>query len=151
VARSAIALAAALALVAHLAWPSAVHTQTPTLVAVLHQQNTAQQIGRTELRNMALGTTTFWSDNSPITLYVRPPSTPAGRELFRVVLQMTPTRYRQHWMSRQLSGQGVAPAVVESTADLVRRVARNTGAIGVATSEELQGATLTGVRSVPIR
>lgn len=124
--------------------------QQASLVAIVHPSNRASSVSADQIKNIYLGRVTFWPGQVPVRAYSRPPESPAGRAFLRSVLGMTPTRFRRHWQSRQLSGQGVAPPVVGSIASLIERVSQDRGGIGYALSSEATTPG-SGVRVVPVR
>ncbi len=127
--------------------PSRGATQA-TLVAIVHPSNPVSSMSLADVRNIYLGRVTFWRNNVPVQAYARPASSPAGREFLRI-LGMTPSRFRHHWQTRQLSGQGVAPAIINGFDELANRIAGSRGGIGVAMQGE--GSASARVKLVPIR
>jgi len=121
----------------------------PRLVLVVHAENKTGRLDKTTLRNIYLGLTTYWSNDTRIKPYNRIHDGAAGRLFFRDVLGMTPGRYRYTWQRQQLSGQGVEPEVVGTAASLVAKVAANPGAIGYLLESEADGVD-SRVRLIPL-
>lgn len=141
-------LLALAALAVSLALPPSVGAAQDTLVAIVHPSNSVRAMSESEVRNIYLGRVTFWGNSLPVHAYMRPATSAAARAFLRV-LGMTPSRYRHHWQSRQLSGQGVAPSVVADLAELLTRIAGNRGAVGFALATEASASST--VKFVPIR
>jgi ABC-type phosphate transport system substrate-binding protein len=121
-----------------------------TLVAVVHPSNKVQELGKSDLRNMYLGRRKTWSDGKPVSAYMRPPGSDAGLAFMRTILSMTPARFRHHWQSLELSGQGVTPRTLASATAVVSVVAANEGAIAFLTEAEVRRLTSTRVRFIRI-
>lgn len=143
-------LALAIALVAAAGWGGSAGAQGE-LVAVVNAQNSVGRLSGSKVRSFYLGRAKFWDDNVLVRPYTRPPSTDAGRGLFRL-LKMTPARYRHHWQSLQLSGRGTAPQNVRSAASAIGAVASDRGGITVLSASEASAARgNSAVRVLPIR
>jgi ABC-type phosphate transport system substrate-binding protein len=149
-------LVSTLALVAATAASTAFPTQTSraqtaALVVAINDQADVQSLTKAELRGVYLGNVSFWEGNVRVRLFTRPTSSRAGRAFLQRIMQMTPSRFRQHWMQRQLSGQGVAPTSIGSARDLVERVSQTAGGIGFLLPEEATGLERPHVRLITIR
>jgi ABC-type phosphate transport system substrate-binding protein len=144
-------LALALFVLAMTSAPATVAQPTqPRLLAVVHAQNKIDSIDRGTMRNIYLGQTTFWANNTRIRPYNRVHDGATGKAFFRDVLGMTPGRYRHTWQKQQLSGRGVEPPINATPADVVASVGASTGAIGYLLESEAAAADAR-VRLIPIR
>lgn len=141
----ALPLAAGLAAAAH-SRPA----HADALVVVLNARNPTKKMSPAELKAIYLGTTAFWNGTVPMKVLGRLTTTVGGKLLLDQVMAMSPQAFAQHWTSRQLAGQGVAPESVDGAADVVKRVASAPGAIGVVAQSELAGLDTAGVKIVQL-
>ena len=129
--------------------PAAAQVKQPRLVLVVHAENTVSRLDKSTLRNIYLGLTTFWQNDTRVRPYNRVHDGAAGKPFFRDVLGMIPARYRHTWQKQQLSGKGVEPEVVATAAGLVAKVAASPGAIGYILDSETAAAD-PRVRLIPL-
>lgn len=115
------------------------------LTIVVNDKVELKAINKEDLRNLYLGKTTFWPANVKVVVFDRPVDRPAGTAFYRDVLKMVPSRFRHHWQSKQLSGQGVAPEVVAGADDVLARVAATVGAIAYVHADEVPKVVPKGV------
>lgn len=113
-----------------------VYAGNDPLVVVVNAKNPTKKMSKTELRNIYLGNTAFWNGSVPIKVLARPGSVPAGQALYNDVVEMQAQRFTQHWTSRQLAGQGVAPENVSGSSDVVAKISGAPGAISVMLKSE---------------
>ena len=71
-----------------------------------------------------------WPDGTRVRVFVLPDSHPVHREFAKQSLDLYPRQLRRVWDRHLFSGSGAVPAVVESVAEMMRRVAETPGAIG---------------------
>jgi ABC-type phosphate transport system substrate-binding protein len=118
------------------------------ILMVVQAGNKVGKLGKDWVRNVYLGSVTFWDGSTRIRPFNRPPEGGPGKQFFRDVLRMTPSRYRHHWQKQQLSGQGVAPEVVKSASAVIAKVAETSGGVGyILESEKVDDNR---VRYVPV-
>lgn len=121
------------------------------LWVVVNVEVEATKISKSDLRNLYLGRVSFLEGDIRAKVYMRSSSSKAGRAFLKDVLAMAPSRYRHHWMSRQLSGQGVAPDEAVSLEALIERVAATRGGLSYVLDSERTKVTHPRLRVIPIR
>jgi hypothetical protein len=115
------------------------------LTIVVNEHVAPKAINKEDLRNLYLGKTSFWPGNVKVVAYDRPVERGAGQAFYRDVLKMVPARFRHHWQSRQLSGQGAAPEALAAADDVIAHVAATAGAIAYLHSDEVPKVVPKGV------
>ena len=120
------------------------------VLIVVNASNDVKSVDAAKLKNYYLGTLGFWENGQRVTVFQRPDDQPATKKFFAEVLRMAPSRYRHHWQTQQLSGQGVEPEVVTSAANVVSMVAAKAGAIGYILESEKAAAEGAKVRVISI-
>ena len=106
------------------------------IVAVLHPTNPSLELSDADMKNIFLGRKKTWSDGTPLRPFMRPHQRPAGHELLRAILKMTPARFRQHWAALELSGQGTTPKALATPSEVAARVGAAKGGISFVTEAE---------------
>lgn len=120
------------------------------VVVVLNQRNPTKSMTAAQAKAIYLGNTAFWNGTVPIRVISRTASSPAA-VFFDKVVEMSPQRFSSYWTSRQLAGQGVKPAEVESASTLVEQIKKNPGAVGFALRSELVGVDLVGLTIISLK
>ncbi|MBK6684669.1 MAG: hypothetical protein IPG45_09345 [Deltaproteobacteria bacterium] len=120
------------------------------VVVVLNQRNPTKAMTPAQAKAIYLGNTAFWNGTVPIRVISRTASSPAA-VFFDKVVEMSAQRFSSYWTSRQLAGQGVKPAEVESVTTLVEQIKKNPGAVGFALKSELSGLDLTGLNIISLK
>jgi ABC-type phosphate transport system substrate-binding protein len=111
--------------------------QERSVAIIVNASNKVAKLTDSELRNLFTGGVTFWPGDVRVKIIMRPATTTAGKGFLAEVLQMTPTRFRQHWTKLQLSGLGVSPTEAGELDDVVTLVAGNPGAISYVHASEV--------------
>ena len=123
---------------------------TQQLLVVMNTTVTKKEISVEDLKNIYLGKTSFWPDNTSIKAFDRPVDRPAGQSFYRDVLKMVPARFRHHWQGQQLAGRGIAPETLATVDDVVARVASTAGAVSYVHASEVPKTGLKNVITVSI-
>ncbi len=108
-------------------------------------------ISKDELKSIFMGKRTFWSGQKRITPIGRPSSVSAGRAFYKIIVGMTPGRYRHHWNGLELSGRGVRPRSASKADDVGAMVKSDGGAIAIVSVSELSKLEKYRVKVVSIR
>jgi ABC-type phosphate transport system substrate-binding protein len=109
------------------------------IVAVIHPSNPTTELADAEVKNIYLGRRKTWSDGTPIRPFMRPHNHPSGFEMLKAILKMTPARFKHHWQSLELSGQGTTPKTLHGASDVAEKVSGLKGGIGYVTETEAKG------------
>lgn len=120
------------------------------VLIVVNASNDVKNIDAAKLKNYYLGTLGFWDNGQRVTVFQRADDQAASKKFFSEVLRMAPSRYRHHWQTQQLSGQGVEPEVVTSAASVVSKVAAKAGAVGYILESEKAAVEGAKVRLISI-
>lgn len=141
------ALAATVALTLLLA--ASAQSSGTRMYALMNAKNPTKALPAAQVKSIFMGSTSFWNGVVPVRLYARPESTVGG--FFDGVLGTTQQRFQQHWTTRQLSGLGTTPEMVDDVASLLTRVRAAPGALSVVSESEAAAARgQPGVKLVPI-
>jgi ABC-type phosphate transport system substrate-binding protein len=98
-----------------------------------------ESVSLTELRNIFLGTQTFWKDGTPVVAFVRAPSARERSVLLSRVLHMTENQYQQYWRKQRQSGKRVSePVAVVSNGMQMEAVLRHNGAVALVSISDVQ-------------
>ena len=77
---------------------------------IVNPANAVTALTLDEVQAIFLGTQTYWPGQKEITPITRPEAHNAGKQFFRRIMKMTPSRFTQHWTGLELSGRGVTPS-----------------------------------------
>ncbi|WP_139141993.1 hypothetical protein [Alteromonas lipolytica] len=100
-------------------------------VAVLVNQSVnVDELSSVQLRMIFAGRTQFWQDGSRIQVFVLPTDGPVHQQFCRTLLNTYPYQLKRIWQRVVYSGQGDAPTVVDSVAQMSAMIAATPGAIG---------------------
>lgn len=120
------------------------------IVAVLNARNPTRALTRAQVRAMLLGQSAFWHGVVPVRPFAPAPGSAAARVAYGDLLAMSASQFQQHWLARQLAGQGVAPPTVAGPQDVAQQVARAPGGIAVMLASDAWSLNAPGVRVVPV-
>ena len=120
------------------------------ILVVVHASNDVKSVDAAKVKNYYLGTLGFWENGQRVTVFQRSDTEAAGKRFFADVMRMAPSRYRHHWQTQQLSGQGVEPELVSGAAGVVAKVAGKAGGIGYILESERAAAEGAKVRVLSI-
>lgn len=120
------------------------------VVIVLNARNPTTAINKAQVKSIYLGQTAFWHGVVPMRVVMRPASASVTQVFLDDVLNVSASRYKQTWSTKQLSGQGVAPPEVGTSQDVAARVRSNPGAIGFLLASEAWELETQGLRIVEI-
>jgi len=118
-------------------------------VLVVNARNPTASVSVDELKKIYLGQTAFWHGVVPMHVVMWPTDSKAGSGFLEHVLATSAQKYDRTWASKQLSGQGIAPAVASSVDLVVTAVSSRPGAIGYMLASEAWTLPDT-VKSIPI-
>jgi ABC-type phosphate transport system substrate-binding protein len=104
-------------------------TTLPAQIAVIAHPNVpVDSMNKSKITDLFTGDVRIWNDGSPVVpLDLQAPKD--VRKEFYKALGKSSSRMRSIWMKRKLSGDGDAPASVETEDEVVRRVESTPGAI----------------------
>lgn len=120
-----------------------------TVAVIVNSSNQHRSLSVEEIRRLYTNAQLAWADGTPVTLYDLAIHDPA-RELFsETVLKKDPMNVAEEWAHLKITNQAKNPPVaIKSEALILRRVAREKGAIGYVTLEAARQKE--GVRIVNI-
>lgn len=121
------------------------------VIVVLNQRNPTQNIDKAQLKSIYLGNTAFWHGVVPMKVYTQPADSDATKTFLDDILGITFQRYQQSWASRELSGQGVAPAVVDDAQSVIDSVRGAPGGIGFLTPSSAWTVAPEGVKFLEVQ
>ena len=141
---------AACALAVLVSSPLDLRGQAPEQVVILlNARNPTKSLPKAQVRNMFMGTTSFWHGVVPVKVFIRSAASPAAKLFFEPILGKSAQAYAKHWDRLQLAGRGVAPKKVGSAAEMAGLIAKVPGGIGFALSSEAWQTP--GVKAVPVK
>lgn len=117
--------------------PARLCARDASIAVIVNPGNSVESISLAQLRNIFLGTQTFWKDGTQVVPIVRAPSARERDVLLRRVLHMTDAQFQQYWRNRrQARNPGHEPIAVVSNGMQMQTVSLETGGIAlVATSD----------------
>lgn len=119
-------------------WPARLLARDTSIAVVVNPRNSIESISLAELRNIFLGTQTFWKDGTQIVPIVRAPSARERDVLLRRIVHMSEARYQQYWRKKRQSHKGgQEPIAVVSNGMEEQMVLRQPGAIALAPVSDL--------------
>lgn len=124
--------------------PSAIAQDGEKVLVVVNAANDAKSVDPSAVKNFYLGTSTYWPNGQRVAVFQRGEDSAASKAFFSKVLKMAPSRFRHHWQTLELSGQGVAPENAGSAASIVSKVAGKSGGIGFILESEREAAAGNG-------
>lgn len=120
-----------------------------TVVMIAHPGITQGSIHKDRLRAIFAMRETRWPDNSPIRVFVLPDQHPVHRQFCKNPLSIYPFILRRHWDRLTFTGTGPMPALVNSQADMLKKVSQTPGSLGyvhksmTATTDAVKVLTIT--------
>lgn len=126
-----------------------VEADAEALYAVVGDGISTKEITKGKLKSICMGKTTYWKSGKKVSLLMRPPNSPAGQQIFKVILKMVPSRYQHYWNEQKLSGRGLAPRSVSAAGKVAKMVGSRAGAISFISESERK--MLTGSKATVIR
>lgn len=123
--------------------PFAVAQDAEKVLVVVNSSNDVKTLDATTVKNFYMGTVTYWENGQRerVAVFQRTEDSAASKAFFSKVMRMAPSRFRHHWQTQELSGQGVAPENAGSAAGTVAKVAAKAGGIGFILASEREAAT----------
>jgi ABC-type phosphate transport system substrate-binding protein len=120
------------AILAVMSSPFPLAARDTSIAVIVNPRNAVESVSLAELRNIYLGTQTFWKDGTQVVAMVRAPSARERDVLLRRVLNMSETQYQQYWRKkRQAHHGGREPLAVVSNGMQVETVLRDPGAVAL--------------------
>ena len=92
-----------------------------------------------EMKSILKGEKQRWQDGSKIVLAMIKTNTETGETIAKKVYNMNGDELNKYWLSLVFAGKAKAPQFFRSEQELIDYVASTKGAIGVITSEKVQG------------
>jgi ABC-type phosphate transport system substrate-binding protein len=106
-------------------------------------------VSQPELRLLFAGRKQYWPDNSKVTVYVLPGNHVVHQAFCRDLLQMYPYQLERIWQQITYSGQGDAPIMVNSIAELFDAVKSTPGAIGYGYKNQMTNSDIAILNTEP--
>ncbi|WP_295483441.1 hypothetical protein [Accumulibacter sp.] len=115
------------------------HSQTveSAMVAIAHPATAEEAIPRASLRAIFGMLLQKWPADTPVKVFVLRDDAPEHATFSKSILQVFPHQLRMAWDRQVFSGQGQYPEQVNSTQEMLSRVASTPGAIGYARASEV--------------
>lgn len=104
-------------------------------VLIVHPDNTDTELSRTKVRSIFAMRSQQWSNGSPVKVFVLADNNPLHTAFCKHILGMFAHQLRRIWDRQTYSGTGVAPTIVHSEQEMIKRVAQTKGAIGYVSSD----------------
>jgi ABC-type phosphate transport system substrate-binding protein len=112
--------------------PARLSARDTSIAVIVNPGNPIESLSLVQLRNIFLGTQTFWKDGTHVSPIVRAPSARERDVLLRRVLHMTDTQYQQYWRKKRQAHKGARePMAVVSNGMQAEMVLRDSGAIAL--------------------
>lgn len=139
-----------LALFVAVAWlvpAGALGADPPPLVVIVHPSNPSSVLERKFVADAFLKKATRWSDEKVIKPVDGHRNSAVRQRFSEDVLRRSVEAVKAYWQQIVFSGRGVPPPELDTDADIVSYVLRNSGAIGyVSGGADLRGAKIVQVR-----
>lgn len=120
-----------------------------TVAVIVNSSNQYRSMSVAEIQRLYTNAVLEWPDGTPVTLYDLAISDPARSVFSEAVLNKTPMKVAEEWAHLKITNQAKNPPIaIKSEALILRRVAREKGAIGYVTLETARQKE--GVRIVNI-
>ena len=123
-------LCTAVAAIALFSLPQAGSAGDPSIVVIANKAVTSTALSRDDLRNIFQTRKATWPNGMPVRPFNLPDSNALRQGFDLAVLGLDPARVARFWIDRQVRGGERPPAVVPSSALMVRLVAKTVGSIG---------------------
>lgn len=140
--------------------PARLWARDTSIAVIVNPGNSIESISLAELRNIFLGTQTFWKDGTQVVTIVRAPSARERDVLLRRVLHMTDAQFQQYWRKRCLAHKpGREPVAVISNGMQLQTVSLEAGGIALIATSDIHsgvkvlkvGGHLPGSAAYPLR
>lgn len=99
----------------------------------------ADALNKDEIKQIFLGKKTQWEDNSGIT-FVLPDDDKLLSAFLKAYIGKTPDQFKNYWKKQVFTGKGKMPKALGTSAELMKFLADNQGAISFMRSEEVDKA-----------
>lgn len=120
-----------------------------TVAVIVNSSNQVRSMSVAEIHRLYTNAVFEWPDGTPVTLYDLAINDPARSVFSEAVLNKTPMKTAEEWAHFKITNQAKNPPIaIKSEALILRRVAREKGAIGYVTLETARQKE--GVRIVNI-
>lgn len=120
-----------------------------TVAVIVNSSNQYKSMSIDEIRKLYTNSVLVWPDGTPVTLYDLAINDPVRAVFSETVLRKDPINVAEEWAHLKITNQAKNPPIaIKSEALIVRRVAREKGAIGYVTLETARQKE--GVRIVNI-
>lgn len=120
-----------------------------TVAVIVNNSNPHKSLSVEEIRKLYTNAALAWPDGTPVTLYDLALTDPARAVFSETVLRKDPIDVAEDWAHLKITNQAKNPPVaIKSEALIVRRIAREKGAIGYVSLEAARQKE--GVRIVNI-
>jgi len=130
--------ALAAAILALVLCPARLAARDTSIAVVVNPRNSIESISLSELRNIFLGTQTFWKDGTQIVPIVRAPSAKERDVLLRRILHISDAQYQQYWRKKRIAHKvGREPITVVSNGMQMQTVSLESGGIALVASGDL--------------
>lgn len=106
------------------------HSETLMPMVIANSSVTVSDISLKKLRAFFAMKQRFWSEGSPVTVYVLPKDNPTHGAFCKKILNIFPNQLESVWYRQVYTGTGQAPVEVRNESDLIERVSSTPGAIG---------------------
>lgn len=112
---------------------------TSTLAIVVNKSNPLSDLSQTQLRQILLGTRSYWSGMQKIVLLLPKIGTPERETMLRLV-GLDESAYESHWSEAAKQGEVDTAPVAATGGFAVNAVAENPGAIAIVSAAEVKAS-----------
>ncbi len=117
------------------------------VVVIVNKASPIESLSFETLSNIYLGKQQMWKhDQKKIKIFVHDAKTDEAKIFVETFLKTTNSKFSKAWMAKMLAGDAIYPEIVNSSAELLEKVANNSEAIGYIFESEIDDS----VKKVPI-
>ena len=104
------------------------------LMIITNNSVSTNSIKKTQLKDIFLGNTVKWDENTKINIVVQKNSE-AHTEFVKTIVRKSSSQFRNYWKKMLFTGKGSAPKTFDNTAALIEYISKTEGAIGYIDSD----------------
>ncbi|OGP13145.1 MAG: hypothetical protein A2054_04225 [Deltaproteobacteria bacterium GWA2_55_10] len=111
-----------------------------TIAIIVNRDNPQKALSRDEIRRIYTNSVLEWSDGTPVAIYDLSVDDPVREVFSGRVLRKAPSKVAQEWAHLKITNQAKnPPTAVKSESIIIRRIAREKGAIGYVSLSSVEG------------
>ncbi|HEY4706049.1 MAG TPA: substrate-binding domain-containing protein [Thermodesulfobacteriota bacterium] len=111
-----------------------------SIAVIVHRDNPQRALSRDEIRRIYTNSVLEWPDGTPVAIYDLSVDDPVREVFSGKVLRKAPSKVAQEWAHLKITNQAKnPPTAVKSESIIIRRIAREKGAIGYVSLSSVEG------------